>query len=209
MKTSFEQFPTRRQVVRRSGKLEIIDIHNQVKLELRMKITRSPLLTDRSETDFPHLLITMILPKCSAVRMAVKSHDKGNNRLAILGPRRRAGLRREANPTRCSGKFRLDVSLFSVGNLDIVPRGTPVEVRRFRSLHRRRTAPQVLEHSSLPILVNNSIPLENNTPFELSLRMAVGQLSILFNTNGEKISKVNFDAGSLSIPSDFRPFFND
>ena len=94
-----------------------------------------PHFRNRAKSDFLKVGVAVAFPARPGVRMPVQSEAEPDHGAAEALPLRTyAGLRGEADPRLGPDKLGLDVSLFRVSHLNVVPRGTTIEVTGARTL---------------------------------------------------------------------------
>ena len=173
------------------SELEVVHVQNHVQLKLGVKVRRGPLRANGQKTHRTYMLITVLLPKGSAIWMAIQRLLQTHNWLQHVRPSRIADFGRQANPTVVPFQVGLDVCLLRVRDLGLVAWHAAVAVTCTRGIHRRGCVPHVLEDRGLPVLVHNTVPLEHDTSFELPGRMVGREFGILFDTNAEQVTKLN------------------
>ena len=66
-----------------------------------------------------------------------------------------------------------------------------------------------MEDCCLPILIGDSVALEDDPPLKLAFGVARGKLGILLDTNTEEVPEVDFLSSSSGLIGNVVPFTND
>ena len=150
----------------------------------------------------------MLFPERAAIGVPIKSFQHSANwpshfkSLPALWPR----LVRQGTP--CFGAYHvcLDVCLFGISLLYVVPWGTSISVRTLPGLHGRRRTAQILKRSCFPVLVFHSIALKDNAPLVLTVLIALLELGSLLHTDAKQCSHVHLSALSSGLIGNLVPF---
>ena len=87
-------------------------------------------------------------------------------------------------------------------------RHAPITVGRATGVHSRRVTAQVLEYRGFPVLVRHTIPLEDDTAFVFTLRVALCQFRVLFHADAKQEPEMHLlTIGPCPLGNGF-PFFN-
>ena len=173
-----------------------------------MEVAGIPHFRRGLKANLPQVSIAMTLPAGASVRVPIESETQADNGalvLTILPRRPDAGLGRETHPRLSASKHGLDIGLLGISHLNIVARSAAIHVAGARGLHRGRGATKVFEGSSLPILVNHPVPLENHTVLVFPQLVTLVKLGALLNADAKKIAEVDLLALLLSLRRELIP----
>ena len=149
----------------------------------------APPLFYRYKTHRLEMFLTVVLPITSSVGVSVQSPfesaDWVDIRWLCFLPSVRPVVFRNADPSGCPSEVGLGVSLVGVGLLDIVTGQETISISSFGGLHRSRARGHLIKHGDVPVLVIDTIALEDDSTLKLSPGIVFVQFCVLFNTNVE------------------------
>ena len=117
--------------------------------------------------------------------MAVHRSEKWNDGAPHAFPRLWPLFLGEACPRWRSFKESLNVGLPRVRLLFDMPWKTTIAIDTSGGFHGCGRITQVLEHGRFPVLINDPIPLKDDSGLVLAARVPFGQVRVLFNTEVE------------------------
>jgi hypothetical protein len=144
-----------------------------MKFQVIAAITRRPgVPEDWFETCLEDMSVAMFLPISARIGVTIRSTQETAYRPLHASPRSGPLIRRQGDPSRGATERCLNISLFGIGLLAPMAMKAAITVGNTRCLHGGQGVTNVLEHSRLPILVDDIVSLGNGTTPELAARVA-------------------------------------
>ena len=147
-----------------------------------MKVAARPLTAQRSKTYLANVSFAMLLPMSTTVRVTVQGLAELDDRVCHLLENRpfgsilRPSAGRQVNPARNTFQVCLNIRCRRIGNLRRMAGAAPECIARPCGFESGRIGPSVLDKSHFPVLVHDTVALEDKPALAPMVRVTFWEL---------------------------------